>query len=174
MASLTDLPGTAEKLLAAFVAQLEAQDVELPERRYRAPGSMIVWDGEQMTVALMGIDQGQPGVVIAQSMVASALSLSAQFSINLVRQVTGLQADKPFSASIPDEDVMDGDGVVMLGDAAALIRAASEIHAQDSNTGGKAFGVISPGESFVIGPLQPLGPEGGLAGTRLLISLSVD
>lgn len=175
MASLANLPDAGERLLAAFVDQLEVQGVDVPDRRYRAPGTMIVWDGEQLTVALVTIDQGQPGMVLAQSMVASARVMFAQFSVNLVRVVASLDGEKPFGGgAVPGGDTMDVDGAASMADASALITAANQIHALDSNSLGQKYGLVMPGESFVVGPLQPLGPEGGLAGHRLLVSLAVD
>lgn len=166
MASLADLPGTAAQILAAFVTQLKAQKgFSLPERRYVAPGSQIVWDGEQFTVALMGIDQGQPGAGFGGSFVPEASNFFVQFSVNLVREVQALQADGPGLGMVPSDGEMDEDGQTSLGDATVLMLAATAIH--------QAYVITGPGEGMVIGPLQPLGPEGGLVATRLLLSLSL-
>ena len=165
MASLQDLPGVADQFLALFAAQLTAQGVELPARQYRAPGSMIVWDGEQLTVCLMGIAQGQPGLAFAQTYVPEALNVYASFSINLVRAITVMNTEGFEAMEIPTAGATDADGVTLINDAQALILAASEIH--------RKYAITGPGEGFVIDGLQPLGPEGGLAASRLLISVSL-
>lgn len=167
MASLQDLPGTAEKILTVFSQQLDSLGVELPERRYVAPGSMIVWDGEQMTVALMSIDQGHPGVAQTQATHPRARVLYATFSVNLVRSVSALGDTGPFAdgGGVPDTDTMDADGKQGVGDAQALILAA--------DAAAKGYLLTGPGEDLAIGPLQPLGPEGALMASRLLLSLSL-
>lgn len=165
MAGLQDLPGVAEQILSLFADQLADQRVALPARRYVAAGSMIVWDGEQMTVCLMGISQGQPGQAFGATYVPEALNLYATFSVNLVREITVINTEGFAAMEIPTAQEQDADGRATISDAQALIIAASQIHRQYLLTG--------PGEGFVIDGLQPVGPEGGLAATRLLISLSL-
>lgn len=165
--SLTDLAGAGERILAAFVTQLTALGVALPERQYRAPGSLIAWDGEQLTVCLMSIDPGEPGIAQPQTFIPpSAAHYHATWSVNLVRAIATVNADS-FSAGVevPTSVEIDADGSVLMADAAALILAAQQIHQQQL--------LVDPGQGMVIGPLAPVGPEGGLAASRLLISLSL-
>lgn len=165
MASLQDLAGTAQQILAKFTAQLETQGLNLPARRYVSPTPVPVWDGEQFTVALAGVGQGEPGIGVAQSFGGPrAIHFFAQFSVSIVREVSVLQTSQE-SIGIPPADVMNKDGIQSLTDAAALIEAATVLYDDYSLTG--------PGESFEIGQVQPLGPDGGLAAQRLLISLSL-
>jgi hypothetical protein len=165
MASLQDLPGVAEQFLAVFGAQLTAQGVTLPDRQYVAAGSMIVWDGEQLTACLMGITQGHPGAAFAQTYVPEALNLYASFSVNLVRKISVVNTEGFAGMEIPTAAELDADGQTLIADAQALILAASEIH--------RAHLLTGPGEDYVIDGLQPLGPEGGLVASRLLISVSL-
>jgi hypothetical protein len=176
VAKLADLGGAAEKILAAFVAQLEAQGVELPERQYRAPGSQIVWDGEQLTVRLLGLHQGQPGAEIGFGMHPAAVNVNAQFAADLVRAVPGstLGLDGSLDELLPSAEQIDPEGAVLLADASALLKAATAISLADYDSTGTAYGVVFPGESMVVGPLQTVGPEGGMAATRLTISLTAD
>ncbi len=169
--SLQNLPGGAQAIWTAFAAQLTSLGVSLPERQYRAAGSMIVWDGEQFTVALMGIDQGDPGLAIGQSFTPpTAAHYHAAFSVNLVRHITVVSTEGFADMSIPSAVEQDADGTNLLSDAAALIIAAQQIHQQCSTQPG---GIVDPGQGFLIGPLAPLGPEGGLAANRLLITVSL-
>ena len=163
MASLTNLPGLADQILAAFAAQLTAQGVDLPERQYRQAGSMPVWDGEQLTTGLMGIAQGQPGIGHQQTFAPEALNLYATFFVLLVRSVQVISTEGFASMEIPTPDQQDADGVTAMTDAQALVIAASEIHQQ--------YLLTEPGEGFVIDGLQPLGPEGGMAATLSLIHI---
>jgi hypothetical protein len=165
MASLLDLPGFAEQVLSDFAAQLTGQGISVPERQYVTPGSMIPWDGEQFTVTLMGIDQGQPGQGQAQSQVPQAVAYYASFSLNLIRKVPVISTEGFAAQSVPTAEDLDASGQTFIADAAALILAASRIHT--------AYLETPPGEGFVAGPLQPVGPEGGLAGSRLLLTVSL-
>lgn len=165
MASLQALPAVAEQLLSLFAAQLTSQGVTLPERRYVAPGSQIVFDGEQMTVCLMGMAQGQPGQGYGQTMVPEALTIWASFSVNLVREVSVVNTEGFAAMEIPTMAEQDADGQAAIGDAQALILAASAVH--------RSYALTGPGEGFVIDGLQPIGPEGGLVANRLLISVSL-
>lgn len=166
MASLLDLPGAGRLMLAAFAAQLAAQGVALPDRQYLAPGSLIVWDGEQLTVCLMSIDQGDPGMTIASTFIPpTAAHYQAAFSVNLVRKVAVINTEGFAGVEIPTAAQLDVDGGALVADAAALILAGQAIHEAGTLTDG--------GQGCVIGPLAPLGPAGGLAGSRLLITLSL-
>jgi hypothetical protein len=169
--SLSNLPSGAKQIWTAFAAALTELGVSLPERQYRAAGSMIVWDDEQFTVALMGIAQGQPGVEFGGTYIPpSAATYHASFSVNLVRKITVFRDEGTGDMEIPTPEQQDSDGANLMSDGAALILAAQAIHEACSQAPG---GIVDPGQGFVIGPLAPLGPEGGLAANRLLISLSL-
>lgn len=165
MASLTNLPALAEQFLTLFSAQLTAQGVEVPDRQYRQAGSIPVWDGEQLTTGLMGIAQGQPGQAYPQTFAPQALNLYATFFVLLIREISVISTEGFTPGEVPTAEDSDADGVNVIGDGQALVIAASAIHTAHTMTG--------PGEGFVIDGLQPLGPEGGLAGSRLLISVSL-
>lgn len=169
MASLADLPAVLERALDLFSSQLLGQGVEIPERRYVQAGSMPVWDGEQMTVGLMGIAQGQPGHGYAGTFIPEALNLYATLFVLVIRPVASIQDDGTAEMEIPTAQEQDEDGKSLAADAQALVLAASNIH-RASMTG---QGLTGPGEGFSIDGLQPLGPEGGMAGNRLLLSISL-
>lgn len=166
MGSLTSLPASAEAVLAAFAGQLEALDVDVPERRAVVPGSLVVFDGEQLTVNLQQILQGQPGAPsLATFQPAAATVMSVQWAITLVRLAPVGEAETPFPEGIPTAEVIGEAGGLGMQDAAALIRAAIAIHGANTLT--------RPGEGFAIDGCAPLGPEGGVFATRLLITLSL-
>lgn len=165
MASLTNLPGTAEQILQLFAAQLSLQDVQLPERQYVQPGSMPVWDGEQLTAGLMGLAQGQPGIAHATTFVPEAISFYATFFVLLIREIHVISTEGFTAMEIPTAEQLDADGQMLIGDGGQLVLAASQIH--------QARVLVANGEGFVIDGLQPLGPEGGMVANRLLLSVSV-
>ena len=176
MASLATLPADAEKILNLFAAQLTSQGVELPERQYVQPGSMAVWDGEQMTAGLMGIMQGEPGLAMAQTFVPGSAHYHAQFFVILIRQIAVMNTESFETLEIPTAAQQDSDGQASMGDSAALLIAGEAIHR--APIGATPGAPTSPaltgsGEGYVIDGLQPLGPEGALAGNRLLLSISL-
>lgn len=167
MPSLRDLQGGAREVLDAFVAQLEDQGIELPERRYVAPGSAIVWDGEQMTVNLVQVLSGQPGAPGLTTPTPPATRVfHATWAITLLRAVPALEVDGPVEESIPTSPEIEESGLETMADSQGLLLAAQAIH--------EGYVLTRPGMGFVVNTLQTLGPEGGLAGVRLQVSLSLN
>jgi hypothetical protein len=164
--SLRDLPAGAHEVLDAFVRELERADVEVPERRYVAPGVVPVWDGEQFVCNLQQILQGQPGIPSLTTPVPPAARVfSAQWALTLVRSVPALETDGPVAELIPDAEEIGEAGDLAMNDSAALLLAAQRLH--------EGYVLTRSGQGFSIDGLGTQGPEGGLAGTRLLISVSL-
>lgn len=165
--SLTDLPGASKRILTAFAAQLAIQGVQLPDRQYVTPGSTPVWDDEQLTVSLMNIAQGDPGLEHPGVFFPpQAAHYYGAWSVNLVRRVTVINVEGATADfEVPTVDEMGGDGQTLIADAGQLVLAAQALH-----TAGM---LADSGQGMAIGPLAPVGPSGGLAGSRLLISLSL-
>lgn len=160
-----NLGATAQSILGAFGEQLEAQGVTLPDRRYVAPGQGIPWDGEQFVVVLQYVQQGQPGRPMAQSFMPGSESFTAQFAVAIVRGVPALSGEGPLGPQIPSDQELGEAGAAAMDDAQALTEAGVAVHANSTVTG--------LGMGFVVGPVAPVGPDGGLAGHRLLIDLSL-
>lgn len=166
MPSLRDLPGGAREVLAAFVAKLEAAGVEIPERRYVAPGVVPVWDGEQLVVNLQQIVQGQPGAPsLGTPIPPQARIFAAQWAVTLVRSVPALETDGPVAEMIPDMAEMEEAGSGNMADVAALLAAAQSIH--------EGYVLSRPGQGYAIDGCQTQGPEGGLCAARLLVTISL-
>lgn len=157
---------TATTLLDAFVAQLQALDVEIPERHYVAPGNLIPWDGEQLVVVLQQISQGQPGKPYVETYVPGAEILMAQFAVALLRVVPALSGEGFTGGMIPGAADLGGAGVAGVEDAQKLVTAAMNIHADRDITEAALQG-------FAVGPCTTLGPEDGLAGPRLLVEVNL-
>jgi hypothetical protein len=156
---------TAQTVLSAFKAQLEAQGVELPERQYVAPGQGIPWDGEQLVVTLMSVGQGQPGAPFSGTYRPGAELLMAQFAVAIVRTVPSLSGESFAGPMTPSAEELGTAGLAAMDDAQALIKAAIALHAAESVTG--------LGMGFEIGDCAPVGPEGGMTGHRQLIAISL-
>ena len=163
MAGLAALPDTANAILATFVAQLEAQGVPVPERQYVHAGQEAVWDGDQFTVGLVDVRQGQPGQPSGVAM-NLAIHFVAEWRIMLVRAAPVAQ-DGPIAVVMPSDGDLAASGVEAMEDVAALMKAASQVYQQ--------FLITNPGEGFVVSGCKPVGEQGGLMGTELLIETSV-
>ena len=165
MASLRDLGATAQKILAAYIAELEPL-IEVPERRLVAAGNVAVWDGEQLVVNLQAILQGQPGAPFVQTYTPTAINLFAQYGVQLVRAVPVTAVDNgPFPTQVPSAEELSESGIAAMDDAGALTLATVAIH--------QAHTITGPGEGFVIDSVDTLGPEGGMAATRVALNISL-
>lgn len=164
MAKLRDLGGEAARLLELFVEQLTALEVAVPETRYVSPGSIPAWDGEQLTVNILRVEQGQPGVPQGGTMFRAVFF--ATFGISIIREVPALYGDgQPGVAMIPNPADLQVAGSASFDDAAALILAATAIH--------ESYVYGDPQEGFEIGPVTSLGPQGGLAGQQIQLAITV-
>lgn len=155
----------AQNALGLFVAQLEARDVEVPERRYISPGNLPAWDGEQLAVNLQLGSQGHPGAPFEGTFGPGAENLQAQLSISLVREVAALTGEGSIEDMTPGATELTKSGEQGLVDAEALLKSAITIHGAGS--------LVDTGKGFAINGVTPMGPEGGLAACRLLLTVSL-
>lgn len=163
MASLLTLGDDAARLLTLFMEGLVTLGIELPCKQCVAPGSIPAWDGEQLTVNLVRIEQGQPGMPSAGTEYHPVFA--AAFGISLVREVCALHDAASAGSMVPTQDAIQADGVAAFQDAAALIRIATQIR--------ESYTFTSPGEGFNVGPCTALGPAGMLAGQQIIVTVSL-
>jgi hypothetical protein len=165
VANLAELPGTAQRILTAFAEQLEevsAPGYTVPERQYVHSGVEAVWDGEQLTVGFVDLKQGQPGIPTSVTIPPRALLFYAEWKLLLLRTAPTVQEGPRM---VPSADVLDESGLLALDDVQALTKAFSNLHLANALT--------AQGEGFVLESIMPVGPEGGLVGTELRLSMSV-
>lgn len=157
---------TAAVLLDAFSEQLQAQDIIVPDRAYVAPGGQVAEDGDQLVIALQQIGQGQPGRPDPGTYVPGAEILMAQFSVQLIHAIPALHREGSVDMMIPSSEDLGESGVRLVGEAEALVNAAMNIHASQLVTEGGLQG-------FSVGPCVPIGPDGGMAGSKLIVDISL-
>lgn len=165
MANLAELPVTAQAILTAFAEQLEeasGPDYTVPERQYVHSGVEAVWDGEQLTVGFVEIKQGQPGIATSVTMPPRALTLYGEWKILLLRTAPTITEGPRM---VPSADILDESGLQTMEDVQMLVRAFSNLHLTNALTG--------VNEGFVLESVQPVGPEGGLTGVELRLSMSM-
>lgn len=162
MASLADLGSTGNLILASFAGQLEAQKVEVPERRYVHFGREAVWDQAQLVVGLLDIKQGQPGLAMIQNVSPLAVTFTAEWHVVLVR-IAATLSDGPMM--LPDENELEAGGLGQLADISGLIKAFTTLHQGNVLT--------ASGEGLVMAGCRPAEAQGGLVATELLLDMSV-
>lgn len=156
----------ATALVPDFGSQLEAQGIELPDRQYFSPGQIPAWDGEQLVGNLIGLAQGGAGMNMAQTMHPAAVRYAASFSIALLRAIPIVQAEPgPFEYAVPTDEAINGAGLQFAADFEAMLKACQAIHAQ--------YLIAYPGMDFEVGPVQTVGPDGGLAGPKVNLTVSI-
>lgn len=162
--SLTDLGDSAESILAAFVEQLIELGVDLPEASYVSPGE-VAWDQPSVTIYLGVGDQGEPGQTLQGSFrVARAVHTSSSLFVQILRKTSSIGPLGPWT-QIPAPADLNADGKLALKDAGCLMKAAIMVF--------KDYQAVGPGQSFTIGPVTTLGPQGGMAAVRLRIDVSL-
>jgi hypothetical protein len=146
----------AERLLAAMVTEFGAA---VPARRYLAPGPLAAWDGEHLAVSCT---QVLPG----------ASDSSARAGGNPSRQAGSMQMPRGvYEARIlrcvptvddggrpPTAEAIHAASVALLTDLGLLLQGVYRFLADSPQ------GVATAGQA------DSLGPEGGLAGYRVLIT----
>jgi hypothetical protein len=163
--NLAALPVTAQQILTAFAEQLEEVSPEgyvVPQRQYVHAGAEAVWDGEQLTVGFVDLKQGQPGIPVSVTIPPRALLFYVEWKVLLLRSAPTVQEGPQM---VPSADVLDESGGQSLEDVQALAKAFSNLHLGNVLTG--------VNEGFVLESITPVGPEGGLVGTELRLSMSV-
>jgi hypothetical protein len=166
--SLSDLAAGGELLLSLFATELAELGSSVPTKQFVTPGSGeqgIVWDGEQLNVALQDLRQGQPGSILGGTMHPATVVFAAQWAIVLLRAIPILSGNTTGRASIPTAAKIDQAGQENLNDVAAMAQAAANIHA--------LYVTNLPGTGFSIDEVAPMGPGAGLVGVRCLITTSL-
>lgn len=161
---MPDLPDVAERLLQLIVATAKQAEISLPERQYVAPGigGAEAWDGAQLTVALLSLD---PTSAAVQSTGAGGGSRgwfgppSATLRAEIVRDTPTVTDDGLYLAA----EVYHASGMAAMADAALLSTVRGLVPA--------TFG--DDGRTVRLGQVLPAGPEGGLAGTVLVVTLDL-
>lgn len=160
---MIDVAAPAQRLLAAVVDHFEANDWDLPPRRYLAPGQQqgIAVDDEHLCVAEVQLRRGAAENSRQQPSpgkgVASATLASATYLLRLMRCVATIDDDghPPTAAQIT------ADGLRVMADSGQLLDAVyAWAESEPHNL------TVDPG------PVEPLGPEGGFAGHTIRITLA--
>lgn len=161
---MLDVPDVAVRLLTLGVDTATALEVELPDRRYVAPGvgGAEAWDTEQFTVGLMSIDP----ISAATSATGAGGSSggwfgppSATFRLEVVRSTPTMDEHGEYF----DDGVYHQSGMQAMGDAALLSAVRGLVPSLFDDDG----------RTVRLGQVIPSGPEGGFCGMTLLVAVDL-
>lgn len=157
--AVPDIRAAAHVVLDTYVSELKATGLVLPQRQGITPGGQLAFDGEQFTVTFIGLTRGQPAYPQTIAAQPTQVLWFYEFELVILRKMTvptgrGTHGGIPSSAEL----AADFDDLT-APDAMALIEASQAIHA--------GYLIVPPNVPFAYGPLNSIGPEGTLAGSRL-------
>ena len=146
----------AAHVLDVVAAGLTDAGVDVPERRYVAPGPLPAWDCEQLTVALVRpAVPGTPGREVARSRPCGGPRF-VEVRVELVRCAPVGDGEEPATV---EELTACAQG--LSADVEALRKALDDPVAL----------VGRPGPTTLVGPVTTTGPEGGLVAVGALVQV---
>lgn len=154
----------ADALLTAIEAAFAAQSVDLPDRRYVHHGE-IAWDCEQLVV-----NAGPVYVGTAAAQVGNPLrcgwATTAVFSILLLRCIPIVERDESGQpVGFPTAEELQSSAEALQTDAVILFHHGVLQALQDE--------VFGETPDVVLQPMAAQGPQGGLAGWGLSLSVTL-
>lgn len=152
----------AALLLAQLVAGYEAAGVELPERQYVTPGIVPSYDDKQLTVSVQAVRVGIPGQAIGAGLAIANCPPQryASLRVELLRCTPTVKG----SGSAPDTAALLASAGEVLRDLALVEQIVRSARQTLAGMGEPNDGIGVP---VAMTGTSPLGPDGGLGGTRL-------
>jgi hypothetical protein len=165
---LSALGTSLSELLDAFIEQLSSiPGYVVPVNQYVGAGE-IPWDGEGLYVYLGSTGVGQPGQPQTQNIPSTkAVFSTIGIYVMIIRAVSSFGYYSGESAVPASDEQLNAEGIQLVNDAGALIKAALAIKKAGKIVNSKQAG-------FVIGQITPIGPQGGLSAMRLFLELSIE
>ena len=160
---MIDPVAPAQRLMLAVEDHFGAAGVALPERRYLLAGNAAgaAWDDEQVTVSLNGVWPGPSAA--QQSAQATAAHQAGTVLPRAVYEIRILRCWPTVddSGEPPTPEAITQASMVLMRDAGLILTALYAYAAADRGNG-----------TMSVGEIQPLGPDGGLCGYAVVITLS--
>lgn len=150
----------AALLLAELIVGYTEAGVPLPTRRYVVPGIVPAYDDTQLTVAVQQVSVGQPGRAIGVPVANCGPLLLVSLRVELIR-CTPKVDDR---GTPPTVEAMASSAQEVLRDLALVHKIVREAA---PTLAGKGDPMLGRGIPVALTGASPLGPDGGLAGTRL-------
>lgn len=166
MMKLLSLGESAEMLLDKFIEKMETYPGwEKPQGSYVGAGQ-IPWDGPGVYCSIGTTSLGQPGVPTSGNLqTPKVMFTTVTFYIMIIRNCASFgyyTQNQP-----PYEGDLNREGIQSMNDVGALIQAAKDLRKDPDIVGNRQAG-------FTVGPVEPMGPEGGLSANRISVELSIE
>lgn len=148
----------ADALLSNVQEQLVLAGVEVPKRVGKYPGNMVAWDGELLAVSFGSLSRASPARAdqpATGSYLPAQTILIYEMHVTLLRKVSHLSGTS--QGGIPSAAKLSADFDLLSDDVVALDAAMYAIHSQEL--------IVPIQVPFWYGPVEPVGPQGDLAGT---------
>lgn len=151
------LYATARAVLDALTVAYQGDGIDLPERRYVTPGVQPAYDGEQVTVTVLALRNGQPGNETQVPRFACAGPLYASLRVEVIRCTPTVDED----GYAPEAADLDASAMLVLSDVESLTR----------HLPGIAQTIAGQGSPVLVANAVPVGPDGGYAGAQVDLDL---
>lgn len=155
-------------LLAAVVDGYADQSLDLPARRYVSDGPLVAWDDEQVTVYCERTFAGLSDVEQPDALDTIATTRSARLWIEVVHCSPHLDSDSVTLGPVPTPPT------AAAIDASAQVALVDAIMLPWSVRRAKRAGDLDVCHGITIDDWQPLGPLGGMIGSRLGLRYQLD
>lgn len=153
-------------LLALVVEGYAAVEIDLPERQYITPGIIPAFDEDQLTVSVQAIRTGIPGQRLGAPLVNCGAVRHVSLRIDLTRCTPVVEV----SGAPPTAAALTESAKEILRDVELLDRIVRDGRLLLAGKGDPAKG---RGIGIVLGSATPLGPDGGLSGSRIDVDVAL-
>ncbi len=159
----TAVYGQGRRLFDLVIGGFAAAGVALPERRVLSPGISAPSDGPQLLLFLEAITAGGPGQPVGTFQRSPAGYRTATWVVAILRAVHVQGGDGGFA---PDPVDIEADAEMTWTDAAVVQDLLETARHRNQ--------LVAAGIPVTISPVTPIGPEGGLAGVQVTVSLGLE
>ena len=147
----------ASRCLAVVVDAFAAALVELPERQYVAPGLIVAYDCEQVTVAVQQVGTGIPGTRANRPIANCPPTKMGTFRVEIVR-CTPVLDENGEPPSVAD----------LVANAKLLLK---DLDVLESAFRAHPPVLTGPGEPIFVSAAQPVTAEGGMAASLVDVDI---
>jgi hypothetical protein len=152
----------AEDLLSIIEEGFQDASIDLPERRYVNDGLNVAADCcEELVVQFSRIFAGQPGAEQVTGIRLPIASWTVEFFIWLFRSTVISDDD----GTAPTMEALTDSAEILLKDAWMILNSLIDAAADKT--------LFQGCDNVSIGPVVPVGPDGGIMGSQCKVSIQV-
>jgi hypothetical protein len=161
---MRDLNELLQTVFDGVVDRLQQRQIEVPDRQYISAGSAVAYDMEQLTVNLNRVTGGRPGGEDVVQYNPFRVYM-AEVQVTLLRKAPMIGT----RGLLPSVEAEEASALIQVADMAALTEILGEM-AQD---GSLYQNPALRGIPVAVGATMPYGPQGGIVGSVVVVSVQV-